>query len=163
MKENDDKLTLQETEQLCRMYMDCTLSVFEETELRYILDREDYHSELIDDVRGIMHIDAVMADKPVINTGSCRKNQLRKRIFTMSIAASIALIIGIWFTLHNSPSAESIESPSYYIAYVEGQRLSDKEARSQIEAKIRSVDDFIKEMSELEESEQHLIDNFFNL
>lgn len=37
MKEHDVKLTLQETEQLCRLYMDCQLTVLEETELQYVL------------------------------------------------------------------------------------------------------------------------------
>ena len=34
MKDLDHILTLQETEELCRLYMECQLSVLEEKELR---------------------------------------------------------------------------------------------------------------------------------
>lgn len=54
MKEQDIKLTLQETEQLCRLYMDCRLSVLEETELQYVLGKLPYSSPCIDEVRMLM-------------------------------------------------------------------------------------------------------------
>ena len=37
MKQNANHITLEEAEQLCRLYMDCQLSVLEETELEYVL------------------------------------------------------------------------------------------------------------------------------
>ena len=54
MKGKDDILTLQETERLCRLYMDCRLTVLEETELEYVLGHMPYRSALIDDVRRVM-------------------------------------------------------------------------------------------------------------
>lgn len=56
MKEHDVKLTLQETEQLCRLYMDCRLTVLEETELQYVLGRIPYSSPCIDEVRMLMGV-----------------------------------------------------------------------------------------------------------
>ncbi len=162
MKEQDEKLTLQETEQLCRLYMDCSLSVFEETELRYFLSQVDYHSPLIDEARRLMDIDAFIADKPFINVGSNKKHLFSKRAIYVSIAASIAIVFGIGLSLFPTSSYVSVESQPYYVAYVDGHRLSDKAARQKIEAEKKSVDDFIKEMSELEAREQQMINKFFN-
>ncbi len=160
MKAQDYKLTLQETEQLCRLYMDCKLSVFEETELRYFLTQVDYHSPLIDEVRQIMDIDTYISGKPFVKTGSGRNLQFRKRTVYMSIAASVAILIGIGLSFRQDSSHGSVESQSYHIAYVAGHRLSDEAAKLQIEAEKKFADDFIKEMSELEAREIEMIDNF---
>lgn len=162
MKEQDDKLTLQETEQLCRLYMDCNLSLFEETELRYFLTQVDYHSPLIDDVRKVMNIDVHIVNKPFIKAGSSRKPLFRKWFVPISTAASIAIIFSIGIiSFQNSSIKQNTEHPSY-IAYVNGQRLSEEAARLQIEAGEKFADHFIKEMSELEVSKQQIIDDFFN-
>lgn len=78
MKQVDDKLTLQEIEQLCSMYIDCDLSVFEETELKYLLTQVDYHSPLIDEVRQIMAIDSYISDKSYV-----KANKKKKHIFSL--------------------------------------------------------------------------------
>lgn len=163
MKDQDDKLAIQEAEQLCRLYMDCKLSVIEETELRYIIFQMDFHSPLIDEVRQIMGIETYISDKSFIKTGFGRKLKFRKRGLYVGIAASVAILFGIVFSLRQFSSPGSVDSQPYYIAYVDGKCLSDDEARSQIEAEKKSVDDFIKEMSEHEAREQQRIDNFFNL
>ena len=162
MKEQDDKLTLQETEQLCRLYMDCSLSVLEEAELRYFLTQAGYHSPLIDEVCQIMDIDTYVSDKPFIKAGRDRKLLFRKWSVYMGIAASIAVVIGIGLSFWHTSSSNYAESQSYYVAYVDGHRLSDEAARIQIEAEKKSADDFIKEMSELEARNKQIIDNFFN-
>ncbi len=160
MKEQDYKLTLQETERLCRLYMDCKLSVLEETELRYFLTQVDYHSPLIDEVRQLMDIDNYISDKHFVKTGFGRNLRFRKWVVYMSIAASVAILISIGISLWHDSSHSSVESQSYYIAYVNGHRLSDEAAKSQIEAEKVFADDFIKEMSELEAREIETIDNF---
>ena len=162
MKNKEYILTLQETEQLCSLYMDCNLSVLEETELRYFLSNVDYHSPLIDEVRQIMNIDTYIPVKPFVKADSNKNIQFRKRSVYMSIAASIAIVIGIGVSFWQSLSHDSVESQSYYIAYVDGHRLSDEAARSQIEAEKKLADDFLKKMSELETNKQQIIDNFFN-
>lgn len=162
MKEQEDKLTLQETEQLCRLYIDCRLSVLEETELRYFLTRADYHSPLIDEARQIMDIDSYISDKSFTKSGTSRKLISRKWQIYIGIAASIALVISIGFSFRQFSSHRSSAPQSYCIAYVDGHRLSDDEARLRIEAEKNSVDEFIKEMTELEVRQQDMIDNFFN-
>ena len=162
MKDTDYILTLQETEQLCLLYMECQLSVLEESELRYFLTQTDYHSPLIDEARLTMEIDTYISDKPFIKTGNGNKHPFRKWQVYMSIAASVAIVIGIGISFLKPSSDGSIESKSYYIAYVDGHRLDDAEARLQIEAEKKAADDFIKEMSELESRNKKMIDNFFN-
>lgn len=161
MKHQDDKLTLQETEQLCRLYIDCNLSVLEETELRYFLTQVDYHSPLIDDARRLMDIDSYISGKSFDIAHTSNKIKHRKWPIFTGIAASFAIMISIGLSLRQL-SSHSVDSESYYIAYVDGHRLSDDAARSQIEAKRNSADEFLKEMSELEARNNEMIDKFFN-
>ena len=160
MKEQNVKLTLQETEQLCRLYMDCSLSVLEENELRYILSQVDYHSPLIDEVRQVMKMDTYISDTPSYSLGKPSKISFRKWKVYISIAASIAIIMGIGFFHWESFSNDSIENKSFYMAYVNGHRLSEKEARLQIETSEKVADDFIQKMSDLEAQQQQMIENF---
>lgn len=160
MKYQDVKLTLQETEQLCSLYMDCRLSVLEEIELKYVLSQVDYHSPLIDEVRQLMNIDTYISDKPLSIEGSSIKFKFRKWKINMSIVASIAIIIGIGVFHWESFSNDAIENKSFYIAYVNGKKLSENEARLRIEASEKAADDFIQKMSDLEAEQQKMIDNF---
>lgn len=160
MREQNDKLTLQETEQLCRLYMDCRLSVFEEAELRYFLIQVDYHSTIIDEVRRMMDIGDYLSDKPSLKTGDYKGRLFNKWRIPIGIAASIAIIFSCGLiAFHNSSKGQISEEPSY-IAYVNGQRLNDEDAKLQIEADKRYVDNFINEISELEYREIQMIDNF---
>ncbi len=155
MKEQNINLTLQETEQLCRQYLDCTLSVLEETELKYVLSRIDYHSELIDEVRALMSIEYLVTDK---NDKEIVKKPRRHRFpLYLSLAASIALLLGIAVFHEFLPSRQA---EPYYIAYAGGHQLSPAEAKSQIENDVRLADEFIKHMSELETREKLMIEDF---
>ncbi|MDE6230237.1 MAG: hypothetical protein K2M37_01285 [Muribaculaceae bacterium] len=160
MKDQEVKLTLQETEQLCSLYMDCSLSVVEEIELRYVLSQIDYHSPLIDEVRQVMNIDTYISDNPWINTERSGNFKFHKWKDYIGIAASIAIIIGIVFFNWESFSNDSVENKPIYIAYVNGLRLSENEARLKIEASEKAADDFIQKMSDLEAKNQKMIDNF---
>lgn len=161
MKQQDNKLTLHETEELCRLYMECKLSVLEETELQYVLTRIDYHSPLIDEVRRVMDIDAYIARNAFIK-GDRHSKRFHKWLIPLSIAASIAVFFSIGLIFFQKSSTIQNTDQSYYIAYVNGYRLSGEAARLQVEAEKKSADDFIKEMSELEAQQKQMIDNFFN-
>ena len=153
---------MQETEELCRLYIDCKLSVFEETEFRYILTQVDYHSPLIDEARQIMEVEVHISDKPN-KIEKYKKRTFRKWLLPVSVAASIALIFSIGVTLFtNSATGWNSDEP-YYMAYSNGNRLNDGDARLKIEDEKKSVDEFIKEMSELEAEEKQMMENFFNL
>lgn len=132
MKEHDIKLTLQETEQLCRMYMDCKLSVLEETELQYVLGKLPYSSPCIDEVRMLMGL-------------SLKRSKIRKTVsppyrrrilaLTIGIAASIALLIGFFGYGPESPNAPD----NYIIAYENGHRLNRHQAEAAVEASIEKA------------------------
>lgn len=161
MNEQKDRLTLQETEQLCEFFMDCRLSVFQENELRYILSQIDYHSPLIDDVRRVMGIELLTFDKSAPQSPQINKRGWRKKTTFLSVAASIAIIacLGAGILLYTTSGHD--DSAPEYIAYVDGHQLSEDAARLKIEAELIEADAFIKEMSELEAKQQQIIDNFF--
>lgn len=159
MKEQPDILTMQETEQLCRLYLDCQLTVLEETELGYLLTIVDYHSPLIDEVRTLMGIDAHIVDKLNIKTNGRVKSRLRKRIATIGVAAAIIIILGICLINYLNSISEINSEQSYYIAYADGKRLSDEAARSRIESEKRDADAFIMKMAEIEAEERQIIND----
>ena len=56
MKQDTRHITIEEAEQLCRLYMNCQLSVLEETELEYVLMRSELDSPLLHETRALMGI-----------------------------------------------------------------------------------------------------------
>lgn len=132
MKKHDIKLTLQETEQLCRMYMDCKLSVLEETELQYVLGKLPYSSPCIDEVRMLMGLS--LKRSKIRKTVS---HPYRRRILalTIGIAASIALLIGFFGYVPENRNAPD----NYIIAYENGHRLSRHQAEAAVEASIEKA------------------------
>lgn len=162
MKEQENKLTIQETEQLCRLFMDCRLSVFEETQLQYVLSKTDYHSPLIDEVRTLMGVEAAIGQTGSSSVVSGSKKAWTRRMLYSSVAASVALIAAIGISLYNSPSSLPASSESTYIAYVDGKRLSKEDARLRIEEEMQSAEAFMKEMTLLEARNKEMIDNFIS-
>ncbi|MDE7376946.1 MAG: hypothetical protein K2N16_08855 [Muribaculaceae bacterium] len=115
MKEQDAKLTIQEIEQLCHLYMECQLSVFEETELQYVLSKLPYSSPCIDETRALMGL-AIPAPK-------ARTFKFFRNKAAIGIAASIAALLAIGFVLsHNT------HDDNYVTAYIHGERLDGSEA-----------------------------------
>lgn len=132
MKEHDIKLTLQETEQLCRLYMDCKLSVLEETELQYVLGKLPYSSPCIDEVRMLMGM-------------SLKQSKIRKSVYspyrrrilalTIGMAASIVLLIGFFGYVPENRNAPD----NYIIAYENGHQLNRHQAEAAVEASIEKA------------------------
>lgn len=132
MKEHDIKLTLQETEQLCRLYMDCKLSVLEETELQYVLGELPYSSPCIDEVRMLM---GLSLKRSIIRKTVSPPYLRRILTLTIGMAASIALLIGFFGSgpkSHNAPD-------NYIVAYENGHRLSRHQAEAAVEASIEKA------------------------
>lgn len=162
MKGQDVKLTLRETEELCRLFMDCKLSVLEETELEYVLSNLDYHSPLIDEVRELMAVPISLGVTQPSKPASATKRTWAKRFSYFSVAASIALLIGIGFNLNRHDESSQFHSGAVYIAYAGGKQLNTEDAKKQVEEDILSADAFIREMEELEAQEVEMADNFIN-
>lgn len=145
MKEHDVTLTLQETEQLCRLYMDCELTVLEETELQYILGEMPYSSPCIDEVRILM---GVSIPAKAIKTPRKASGLFRNRT-AIGIAASFAIvfILGISLLLRhpeNSGSSLSDSDGIYIAAYSHGRQLNGNEAAAATDIAMARADSLMK-------------------
>ena len=106
----DRHITVEEAEQLCRLYMDCQLSVLEETELEYVLMQTDLDSPLLRETRALMGI-----------SRSVNLQAKQKRLFLTwgwRIAACVAILAGCFALLKNHITTETDN-----IAYNEGTEL----------------------------------------
>lgn len=158
MKEHDVKLTLQETEQLCRLYMDCRLTVLEETELQYVLGKMPYSSPCIDEVRMLMGVSIPMKAKE----SSKKRFAWFNRKTAIGIAASVTILLAVGVTLFNSPLANDKDSSGVYIAYANGQKISQELSVQQVKSDMDQADEFLKHIAKLEAQEQEQVENFIN-
>lgn len=98
MKQKAKHITMEEAEQLCRLYMDCQLSVLEETELEYVLMRSELDSPLLHETRAMMGI-----------SRSVNLQTKKKRLFVTwgwRAAACVAILIGCVALLRNHVTTE---------------------------------------------------------
>ena len=99
MKQNANHITLEEAEQLCRLYMDCQLSVLEETELEYVLMQSELDSPLLRETRALMGI-----------SHSVNLQAKKKHLFVSwgwRAAACVAVLIGCVALLRNHVTIET--------------------------------------------------------
>ena len=99
MKQNANHITLEEAEQLCRLYMDCQLSVLEETELEYVLMQSELDSPLLRETRALMGL-----------SRSVNLQAKKKRLFVTwgwRAAACAAILIGCVALLRNHITTET--------------------------------------------------------
>ena len=98
MKQNPKHITMEEAEQLCRLYMDCQLSVLEETELEYVLMLSELDSPLLRETRALMGI-----------SRSVNLQAKKKSLFVTwgwRAAACVAILIGCVALLRNQITTE---------------------------------------------------------
>ena len=99
MKQDTRHITIEEAEQLCRLYMDCQLSVLEETELEYVLMRSELDSPLLRETRALMGI-----------SRSVYLQAKKKHLFVTwgwRAAACAAILIGCVTLLRNHVTTET--------------------------------------------------------
>ncbi len=158
MKEQDVKLTLQETEQLCRLYMDCRLTVLEETELQYVLGKLPYSSPCIDEVRILMGLTV----KPRSNKSGNKKFGFIRNRTALSIAASFTVLMVVAVALFNNRAMTEQNDTGVYIAYANGTKVDHKQTIQQVKADMKTAEVFLNHIAELEAQEQKMVDNFMN-
>ena len=98
MKQDTRHITIEEAEQLCRLYMDCQLSVLEETELEYVLMQSELDSPLLRETRALMGL-----------SRSVNLQAKKKRLFVAwgwRAAACVAILIGCVALLRNHVTTE---------------------------------------------------------
>lgn len=156
MKPEELNLTIDELDKLCHLYMDCKLSVLEEKELEYVISQTELTSPSIDEVRSLMNIQLL----PHSSKLPIKKQSWNWR-YISGIAASLAILFGIGFTVLKTGNSDS-SVPDNCIAYVNGQEIHGDVAMARIEYETRKAEDFISRMAELEEEEQSKIEFFMN-
>ncbi len=158
MKEHDVKLTLQETEQLCRLYMDCQLTVLEETELQYVLGEMPYSSPCIDEVRMLMGVAIPMT----VKESSKKRFTWFNRKIAIGIAASVTILLAAGVAIFNNQAVNDNDYSGIYIAYANGQEVSHELSVQQVKSDMAQADEFLSHIAELEAQEQERVENFIN-
>lgn len=124
MKTDKMNLTVDELDELCRLYMDCKLSVLEEKELEYVLSQTSLTSPSIEEIRSLMGV------LPVCSLKQARaKRNWNRRLF-LDIAASVVIIISvaIYFVSPQENMLKHNGSPIFITAYCHGQQLNEHDA-----------------------------------
>lgn len=137
MKAEETNLTINELDELCKLYMECGLSVSEEKELEYVLSRIDVTSPAIDQVRALMNIQLLpLSPEPTVTARS------RNWRYLCGIAASMAVIISLAvFALRPSGSTLVSDDGNVYIAaYSHGKRLSGSKAEAATDRAMAKAD-----------------------
>lgn len=159
MKETEQILTIKETEQLCRLYMECKLSLLEESELLYILTTLPYSTPLIDEVKVIMGVQ-IKDIKPISKISTKKKWWNKSGLY--QIAASISIfVLSIAFVSNYDTTIK--EDSNFSIAYANGIRVSQDEAEILTEADMKKADAFMARIAELENQEQNKLNSFNTL
>ena len=157
MKTDEMNLTVDELEELCRLYMDCKLSVMEEKELEYVLSHTSMTSPSIIEVRSLMGMQIIKRS----SSNPIKKKMLSNWRFMTGIAATVALLFGISVNILNTDYSKSSIYDSC-IAYVNGKEIHGRDAMAHIESETRKAEEFINRMAEFEEEEQNKIEIFMN-
>ena len=149
MKEQEnDIISLKDAEDLCRLYLDCRLSLVEEKELQYVLEKLNYSSPLINQARTSMMAESLIAKK----SGSAKKITQKWKGWAVGIAASVAVIltlsavIRLQTEVNNSQPASttysSSQSDNIIIAYEGGVELNREDSE-------KAVNDALKKAEKL--------------
>lgn len=154
MKEKN--LSKEELEQLCQLYIECRLTVLEETELEYVLARSKYSSRIIDETRQLMSVQPQLF-KTNVKVGKTPYLPRKLARWTVATAASIAILAGIGVSLHKNVVANN--NP-VYIAYADGHELSSQHAKIKVEAEMQKADDFLRHIDELQAEEEYKLNDF---
>lgn len=142
MKTDELSLTIEELDELCRLYMDCKLSVLEEKELEYVLSRTPLTSPAIKEVRSLVGIRTL---KLTQSKPKSAKRNWNWRLFS-GIAASIAILISvaIYFVSPQENMHSNNGTTVYVAAYSHGQRLNERDAITSTDIAMAKADSLIQ-------------------
>lgn len=145
MKDNDPKLTIPELEQLCRLYMECCLSVLEEKELELVLSTVPDSTPLLDETRAVMGISAR------VKVPRRRGWFARHWIAAAAIAALVAVAVPTLVVNLNSEE---------YISYSNGIKLEPEQAKIHAIEQMKKMDLIIEHMDYIILEKQKQYENF---
>lgn len=154
--EKDKYISIEETEQLCRLYMECRLTLLEEAELQYVLGLFPYSSPIIEEVRTLMNISLsceLECKESQLKIPGKKKNFIRKALI---VAASVVVLlsVGIPIYLHFKQ-----ESELYCQVFSNGQEVSKDKALAIAEGELERIDKFFEDMKSVESEQQKKIES----
>lgn len=130
-----EDLTLRQLESLAIDYFECRLSRQQEADLRKVLLVSTHTSQLLDECRLAIGLEATVKHAPRLIT----KTPL-KWLRVTGIAAAVAMVASVGGFLATRPSSPSSSIDEIYAeVYVGGQRVTDKATAMAIADRTRSV------------------------
>lgn len=157
---NEKYLSKEETEKLCRLYMDCRLSLLEETELHYVLGFLPYSSPIIDEARTLMNISlscGIGKKEEGLNNFHERGKSLKRRILLIAASVVLLLSIGIPTFMYFN------RQPDYYCqVFTNGKKVSRDKALIIAEGELERIDRFFENMNNYESEQQKKLESFYN-
>ena len=154
MKQTTEQFTIEEAERLCQLYMDCQLSVMEETELEYVLAQTELDSPMIHDTKKLMDISRSVR---ISNTVK-RPSSYRLLKWALRVAACVAILLGCVTILCNSLATDDAEC----IVFVEGHQVSTEQARNIAEADVARMEQFMQTVATQRAVEEAKVKHFIN-
>ena len=159
MKRTDNILTLRETEQLCRLYMEARLSLLEEIELQYLLGKLPYSTPLIDRTRTVMGL--VLPASSTATPSLGRRFSRKTWLWASVAAACVAAVPFIPQLFKPEPPKVAAGIPSC-TAYVHGRQVSGSEAEELLAEDMARTEAFLNAIDEINAAEQQQIERFIN-
>ncbi|MDE6380412.1 MAG: hypothetical protein K2L11_08065 [Muribaculaceae bacterium] len=151
-------LSMEETEQLCSLYMECRLSKLEETELEYILGFLPYSSPIIEEARALMSIS--LSSSMEVKDASPKKRETRRKQMVKRItisAASFLLLMSIGIATYQHFRQQS---EIYCQVFAYGKEVGRDKAMAMAEEEMKRIDRFFEIMSDAESEQQQKTDSF---
>lgn len=152
MKEQQTSLTLQDAEQLCRLYMECRLSVLEETELRYVLQKLPYCSPSIDDARLLMGI-TIAAPSEV---KAAPRRRTRRLLWAAAAAACVAVLFSAKAFFTPAPAEHRC------VAYIHGRMYTGERAEAELQKNLAATEAFIQRLEAVTAEQNQRIEYILN-
>lgn len=162
MKDSNPILTLHETEELCRSYLQCQLSLLEEKELQYVLERLPYDSTIIRQAKESMIAEGLISR----NNRVRRKPKTRWLGWSIGIAASLAILFSVFN--HDGESGKYGTANHYLgsgtvIAYVNGKQLGPEASEKSVRNAIEQAERLMAMANAKEREEERKQQNIMNI
>ena len=156
MKDSRETLTLKEIESLCKAYMECRLSVLEESELEYVLMNLPLSSPLLEETRRLMSISHGLKFRSE-DERAIRFKRLASR-WLYGVACCIVIVTGCYYAFGNLRMQADYEC----IAYISGEKITGQVAEDIVRADIARMQDFIRTVDAKMASEEDKVNQFMN-
>lgn len=152
MQPIDNIFTIDEIEKLCQLYLDCKMTVLEESELGYVLLQSNCDSLLINETKELMAVSMSLKLKP-------EKQSKAILTWAMRAAACVTIMLGIFAVFHHinvNPENDNC------IVYVAGKKASSEEAQRIAEEDVAKIERFMHTVKEQQAKEEIKVEQFMN-